>query len=223
MGDSGYLLLVEDELEVQAKNKKILERRGYCIRQAYSLAQAEAIIAIEPPRAIILDIGLPDGSGLDFLHELRKTSTVPVMMLTAMGTPEDIVRGLEIGGDDYLPKPYDLTVFLRRVDALLRRASLIPETVVLGSLKLEPASGRAYVDSRDMVLSQKEYSLLQQFVQHPDKTLGSEYLYEKAWGQEMFEGDNSLRNMVYRLRKKLEGSGYTITSERNEGYILEEE
>ena len=92
---SGYLLLVEDEHEVQAGNKKILDRRGYRSRQAYSLAEARTIIAEEPPCAIVLDIGLPDGSGLDFLTELRQTSAIPVLMLTAMGTPEDIVKGLE--------------------------------------------------------------------------------------------------------------------------------
>lgn len=122
MDDSGFILLVEDEPVLQAKNKKILERRGYHIRQAYTLAETRAVIADEPPLAIILDIQLPDGNGLEFLQELRKTSTIPVLMLTAMGTPQDIVSILDTWGDDYLPKPYDLQVFLARVSALLQRA-----------------------------------------------------------------------------------------------------
>ena len=96
----GYLLMVEDEPIVQANNKKMLERRGYNVRQAYTLKEARELVAEEMPRAIVLDIHLPDGLGLDFLRELRKTSNVPVLLLTAMGTPEDVIKGLEVGGDD---------------------------------------------------------------------------------------------------------------------------
>ena len=123
MNSDCYVLLVEDEPIIQAKNKKILERHGYSIRQAYTLAEARAIVTEELPRAIILDIQLPDGSGLEFLQELRRISNIPILLLTAMETPQDIVRGLEAGGDDYLTKPYELSVFLARVKALLRRAS----------------------------------------------------------------------------------------------------
>ena len=218
-----FILLVEDEFIIQEKNKRILERRGYTIRQAYTLAEARSIIADQLPRAIILDISLPDGNGLDFLRELRKTSNIPVLMLTSMGTPEDIIRGLKSGGDDYLPKPYDLAIFLTRLEALMRRASMIPEMLELGPLILEPASGRALLYGEDMVLSLKEYTLLQHFVLHLGETLSAEYLYEKVWGLTAPDGDKALKNMVYRLRKKLEDSGYTISAERNEGYILEEQ
>jgi len=124
MENGGYLLFIEDEPVVQENNKMILERRGYSIKQAYTLAEAWSIIGDEPPQAIILDIQLPDGSGLDFLNTLRKTSNIPVLILTAMGTPQDIIRGLEAGGNDYLTKPYGLTVFLKRVGALMDRAAM---------------------------------------------------------------------------------------------------
>ena len=114
MSNQGYLLLVEDNINVQSNNQKILERRGYALRQAMTLAEAREIIAEETPRAIVLDIMLPDGSGLDFLQELRRSMAIPVLLLTALGTPKDIITGLEAGGDDYLPKPYDLDVFLAR-------------------------------------------------------------------------------------------------------------
>jgi len=223
MLNSGYILLIEDEPIVQENNKKILQRRGFTLRQAYTLAEAWEIISQEPPRAIVLDIQLPDGNGLDFLQELRKTSNIPVLMVTAMGTTQDIIRGLEAGGDDYLTKPYDLSVFLMRVEALIRRASLVPDTLEIGPLRLDPASGKAFIGGLNVTLSQKEYSLLQQFVQHPDKILCAEYLYEKVWGQEMFEDDNSLKVAVSKLRSKLAGSGYTITSSRGEGYYIEGE
>jgi len=217
----GYLLLVEEEPIVQDKFKKVLQRRGYSVRQAYTLAEARAAMAEEPPRAIILDVGLPDGSGLDFLRELRELSNVPVLLVGAMGASEDIVRGFEAGSDDYLQKPYDLPIFLMRIEALLRRASIVPDTLVLGSLKLEPASGIALLYGKNMMLPQKEYSLLQQFVQYPGKVLSAGYLYEKVWGQKMIDDGTSLKVSLSRLRTKLTNSEYTITASRGEGYYFE--
>ena len=125
--DEGYLLLIEDEPAVQKNNLKILQRRGYSIKQAFTLAEARVIISDDPPRGIILDIQLPDGNGLDFLKELRKNSDIPVLILTAMGATEDIVKGFEMGSDDYLTKPYDLSIFLLRVEALLKRTANVPK------------------------------------------------------------------------------------------------
>ena len=221
INDNGYLLLVEDEPAVQSNNMKILQRRGYSIKQAYTLAEASAIIESEPPRGIILDLQLPDGNGIDFLRELRKESEIPVLILTAMGGKEDIIRGFETGSDDYLTKPYDLNVFLMRVQTLLRRASNIPEVLEYGPLQLYPVSGKAMLNGEDMMLSQKEYSILQLFVQYPEKILTAEYLYERVWGQEMIEKDNSLKVVISKLRTKLADSSYTVTASRGEGYYLE--
>ena len=220
---NGYLLIVEDEPSMQANNKKILERRGYPVCQAFTLTEAREAVAKEMPRAIILDVQLPDGCGLDFLQELRKTSNVPVILLTSLGTTQDIIRGLEAGGDDYLPKPYDLTVFLMRLTALLRRSSLIPETLEIGPIKINMASNRAYLYGEDMGMQLKELSLLQQFMQHPEKMLTAEYLYEKVWGQKLLNQDNSLKVAVSKLRTKLNGSGYTIVASRGKGYSFEQE
>lgn len=222
--NNGYLLLVEDEPIVQANNRKILERRGYAVRQAYTLAEAwEMVNGEEAPGAIVLDIQLPDGSGLDFLHGLRKNSNIPVLILTAMGTPQDIVRGLEAGGDDYLPKPYELSVFLMRIQALLRRASLVPDTLEAGPIRIDTASSKAYVKGEDLGLQQKELSLLIQFVQRPGEVMGAECLYEKVWGQKMARDTGALKVAVSKLRSKLEGTGYTIVASRSQGYSFEEE
>jgi DNA-binding response OmpR family regulator len=223
MNKKGYLLLVEDEILVQESNRRILERRGYSIRQAYSLTEAWALIKEQMPLAIVLDIQLPDGNGLDFLKEFRQTSNIPVLMLTAMGTPDDVVKGLEAGGDDYLSKPHELNVFLTRIDALLRRASIVPEKITHGSIIIDTASNKAYINNKDLCLQQKELLLLSLFVQNPEKIISSDVLYEKVWGQKMYSDDGSLKNTAYKLRKKLEDSGYTITAARNEGYILEHE
>ena len=223
MDNKGYLLLVEDDPVIQANNKQLLERRGYVIKQAFRLKEARAIIAEEPPRAIILDIELPDGSGLNFLRELRETSNIPVLMLTGRGTQTDIQKGLNDGSDIYLTKPYELPTFLSNLEALLRRSAIIPETLTFGPFKLEISSSTAYINGENMVLAGKEFALLQQFIQHPNTPLSAEYLYEKVWGQDMAGDDGALKTSVYRLRKKLRDSGYTITAEYGAGYIFEYE
>jgi len=219
--ENSYLLLIEDEPAVQANNMKILQRHGYKVKQAYTLEEAKTFIGEEPPAGIILDLRLPDGNGLDFLTKLRKKSDIPVLILTAHGSPEDVILGFDLGTDDYLTKPYDLSVFLVRVENLLRRASVVPETLEYGLIKLYPASGTALLDGEDMMLSQKEYSILQLMVQNPEKVLSAEYIYEKVWNQEMLESDTSLKVAIARLRKKLINSAYTITASRGEGYYLE--
>ena len=219
----GYILLVEDEAQVQSKNKKILERSGYTIRQAFTLAEARKNIKEKPPIAIILDIGLPDGSGLDFLYELRETSEIPVLILTAMGSNDDIIKGFEIGSDDYLTKPYDLTVFLARVEALLRRTRMVPETIMVGPVKLNTASRIAFLGDEDLLLSNREYSLLQLLGQQQDSVISVDAIFERVWGQDVPENLDALKTIVSRVRKKLEGSGYTITAERGEGYVFEKE
>ena len=223
MSDSGYILLVEDEPAIQAGNRKVLQRRGYRTRQAYTLAEARAILNEEQPCAIVLDIELPDGSGLHFLIELRQTLNVPVLMLTARGTTEDIIRGLEAGGDDYLPKPYEIAEFLARVQTLLRRAGIVPDSLRHGPIKLDIAAGKAYLNGEDMILSQKEYALLKQFLQNPGRLISAETLYEKAWGQPMAGDENALKVAISRLRTKLKDSGYMISSSRGEGYYIEAE
>ena len=219
----GYLLLVEDEPLVQANNKKILERHGYTVKQAFTLGEARTIISEELPGAIVLDLQLPDGLGVDFLRELRKTSRIPVLLLTALGTPVDIIKGFEAGGDDYLPKPYDTTVFLMRVGALLRRSSMIPDSLAIGPIRIDVPASKAYLHGEDMGLQPKELSLLLQFMQQPEQMLTAEYLYEKAWGQAIMGQHSAIKVAISKLRSKLEGSGYTIVTSRGEGYCFERE
>lgn len=221
MDKQDYLLLIEDNVAVQNNNKKILERRGYCTRQAMTLRDARGVIAQQRPRAIILDLMLPDGSGLNFLRELRETSDIPILLLTALGTREHILAGLKAGGDDYLPKPYDLEIFLVRVEALLRRASRLPETVTKGALTLKPSSMAAYLNGEDLVLSQKEFALLMFLVQNENRIMSQECIYENIWGTPMAGNGNAIKVTLSKLRKKISGSDYTIATEYGDGYRFE--
>ena len=217
------ILLVEDNEQIMQGNERMLKRRGYEVITALTLAQARIAICAQMPDLFVLDIMLPDGSGLDFMAELRKYSQTPILLLTGLTTPEDIVRGLTAGGDDYLAKPYDFGVLLARVEALLRRAQQVPEYIHKGRLRLDVTADVATLDGDDLLLSQKEFSLLLIFLQNEERFISAEYLYEKVWKQPMTVDSNALRSTLKRLRVKLEGSGYRITLSRGEGYQFEKE
>ena len=220
MNRRGTILLVDDDARVQTNNREILERRGYTVLLAISLAEARKAIRERAPDAVVLDITLPDGDGVNFLKEIRQTSQIPVLMLTSSQAPEKAASSFDAGGDYYLRKPYDLKEFRACVDALMRRSSRLPEVITAGPLKLDVVSMQAFLNGADMLLTQKEFSLLSYFVQNEGRTMSAEHLYENIWGRPMGEDGSAVKNMVYKLRKKLSGSGYEIKNERGDGYVL---
>ena len=211
------ILLVEDNEQIMQGNERMLKRRGYEVITALTLAEARSAIQAQMPDLCVLDIMLPDGSGL------RKVSQTPILLLTGLTTPEDIVRGLTAGGDDYLAKPYDFGVLLARVEALLRRAQQVPECIHKGRLLLDVTADVATLDGADLLLSQKEFSLLLIFVQNEERYISAEYLYEKVWKQAMAGNSNTLKTTINRLREKIKSSGYRIAWSRGEGYCFERE
>ncbi|MDR1530609.1 MAG: response regulator transcription factor [Clostridiales bacterium] len=219
------ILLVEDNEQILRGNERMLRRRGYAVKSALDLAGARAAIAERRPAAIILDIMLPDGSGLDFIGELRNSenSGIPVLLLTGLSTQDDIVRGLTEGGDDYLTKPYDFPVLLARVEALMRRAARVPEKIVKDRLTLDVAAGVALLDGKDLLLAQKEFALLLIFLQNEERYINGDYLCEKVWKAPMEGDSDALKSAVKRLRAKIRGSGWHIGWSRGEGYALERE
>jgi len=223
MQNSKTILLVEDNADVQDFNQFLLEKQGFAVDTANTLAAARGIVAWRMPDAIVLDIGLPDGSGLSFLKELRKTSKVPVLVLTGYGKDGDVVRGFKSGCDDYLSKPYTFEVLLARLEHMLQSAEQVPKWMIYGSLKLDVICGKAFLHGADLLLAHKEFALLLTLAQNVGQTLGAGYLYEKVWGQQMNGNTSALKNMVYRLRKKIKGSGYDILAERGQGYVFETE
>lgn len=221
MSKHGKILLVEDDLRVQINNKEILERNGYAVLLAMNLTEARILVEEQNPAAVVLDITLPDGDGVDFLRELRQTLHIPVLMLTASQTPEKAAASFDAGGDDYLRKPYDLKEFRARIDALLRRAERLPNVLQKGSLKLDIIAGQAFLNGEDLLLTQKDFALLLLFTQNEDEVMSAEYLYEKVWKVRLNENVNALKNAISRLRTKLNDTGYTITAIRGEGYMFE--
>ena len=216
------ILLIEDNVELQTLNKLLFTEEGYCVDTAMTLSEASQIIKTNMPHIIILDIGLPDGSGLEFLSEFRKTSSVPVLMLTGFTGKEYELSGFAKGCDDFLAKPYDFDLLLVRVQRLLKSANQIPEILTFGRLTLNNLSLTAFVDDEDMGLSPKEFTLLQIFAQNKNKALIPAELYEKL-GVIPTENTRTLTNYISRIRKRLLNSGYTITKIYGGGFIFEED
>ena len=223
--NSGLILLVEDNEKIMYGNKQMLEWEGYEAAAALTLAEARSCIEGRRPDVIVLDIMLPDGSGLDFIREMRegKNPGIPVLLLTGLTTKEDVVRGLKAGGDDYLTKPYDFSELTARIEALLRRVGRVPETIVKGRLSLDIAASTATLDGIDLLLTKKDFALLLIFVQNEGRIISREYLYEKIWKAPMADDSQAIKTAINRLRPKIAGSGWRITSSRGEGYCFEKE
>lgn len=222
------ILLIEDDKKVQGFNKRLLAGEGFVIITAMTLSKAREHLAGHGPAggsrldAIILDIGMPDGNGLDFLRELREQGNrIPVLLLTGYGEEKDVLLGFQSGCDDYLPKPYTFKVLLARLERLLYRAELLPETVTRGALTLNILAKEAFLNGEDLMLTPKDFTLLQYFVQNEEQTIDKDVVYEKVWGRPMAGDSQALGSAVSRLRKKLNGCGYTISAEYGNGYRFE--
>ena len=209
------ILLVEDNSIVMRNNSKLLKERGATVLTAETLAEARVILDTIYPNVAVIDIMLPDGSGLDLLKEIRASSIIaalPVLLLTAKAETNDIVHGLSTGADDYLVKPYDLDVFAARIEALLRRAAShekpvmqnpsIPNSITIGQLRFDMITNQAFYGGNDLLLSQKEFALLFLLAQNAGKMMSPQYLYETVWKQPLKE-NAVLKTHIYNLKKKL--------------------
>jgi len=228
------ILLVDDNKDIQKLNKEMLERGGdYEVRLAMNLAEARKQTAERRPDLIILDIMLPDGSGLDFVKELRNRNDekdIPVLLLTALGESVDVIKGLDTGADNYLSKPYDNAVLLAHIESLLRRTSRVPKTLTKGSLKLDVIAGRAFIDGRDLLLTQKEFAVLLLLTQNEGRVISAETIYTNVWKPPADAAryaaryadidTNTLKATISNIRKKIKPSGRTIDASRGKGYVF---
>ena len=173
---------------------------------------------------IVLDIMLPDSDGLTLCRQIKAQYDVPILFLSALGENEQIIEGLRSGGDDYLPKPYDIRVLLARVEARLRSVHRRKRFISYAGLRLDTALLIAYCGEEDLLLNQKEYLLLLSFLRSPGRPLKKEDLYRTVWGAAAGDDLNALYTAISRLNKKLESAGAAVraVSRRGEGYALEE-
>ena len=216
------ILLVEDNPHIQRANKKALVMRGYHVLEAETLAQGRELLLKEQPDLIVLDVMLPDGSGLGLCEEIRHGSNIPIIFLSGLKEEKEIVDGFESGGDVYLTKPYGLNVLVKNVEALLNRSRYIPDTLVKGRLILNIVSNSVTLDGNDLGIGAgKEFEVLLYLAKRENKIISAKQIYEQVWAQSALGDDTAVRNVVSKIRKKLELSDYTITTEHGKGYVFE--
>lgn len=198
------LLIIEDDTALGRGIRLALQGPESALVR--TLAEARAALAEEDFDLLILDVNLPDGNGLDFLRQLRQTSAVPVILLTANDLETDIVAGLDSGADDYITKPFSLAVLRARVDAQLRRAvPPRPRTVELGEFSFDFEGMDFRRRGTAVELSKTEQKLLRLLVENRGRTLSREFLVDRIWGRgAAYVDENALSVTVKRLRNKLE-------------------
>src|SRR2546430_1836727 len=209
----GSILIVEDELVTQRLIAASLERAGYKVTLAPSVAQAEAAIREVVPDLILLDWILPGTTGVSFLRQLRnerRTRQIPIIMLTGRTEELDKVTGLEAGADDYLTKPFSHRELLARIKAVVRRRAplLGDEPVEFGDLRLDPAAHRVSTGSGKINLWATEFRLLHFLMTHPDRVYSRGQLLDEVWGDHVFVEDRTVDVHIRRLRQALQAGGH---------------
>jgi DNA-binding response OmpR family regulator len=200
------ILVVDDDPDLLALVAFALTNAGYAVVKAADAGPAIAAYDRELPNLVLLDINLPSGSGFDVCRNIRDRSQVPVMMLTARGEEEDLVRALELGADDYLTKPFSPRTLLARVKALLRRAGIeSADTLTVGPVSLDlEAQTLALADGASLRQTRLETRLLQILIAQAGHVVTTERLLAHVWGHRGSGDRQLLKQLVHRLRQKLE-------------------
>jgi two-component system, OmpR family, response regulator len=218
------LLLVEDDEPLAAGLAGSLRLGGYAVDAVARGSHASAALAVENYDAVILDLNLPDTDGLSLLRQWRNQGLrMPVLILSARDEIDDRVKGLDLGADDYLVKPFDVSELEARLRVLIRRmqGGLVDNRIELGPLTLDISARRAQLHGQDLPLTGREFALLQMLAMRAGQVLPKEQLISRLSDFEQDMSANALDILIHRLRKKLEGSSLGIRTLRGLGYLLE--
>ena len=215
-----HILIVEDNTLVASGIQTGLELHGFTSDTAASVAQATAHMARRDFDACVLDLGLPDGDGIDLLRHWRAQGRdVPVLILAARGTIEDKMAGFQTGTDDYLTKPFDLQELVMRLRALLRRAGgRAGDLMMLGDCQVNMATGEISREGKPVEIARREWALLSALVQARGRVLSPAQLHDSLYGLDLDVGSNTVNVHVHHLRKKLGAD--VIDTVRGQGFRL---
>ncbi len=221
------ILVVDDDVNIYELVRLYLEKEGFTVMGAHDGEEALAHFRQRRPDLVVLDLMLPKIDGMDVCREIRKTSAVPIIMLTAKGETLDKILGLEMGADDYLVKPFEPKELVARVKAVLRRTQSAPETedavVSYPGLQISLVNYELNVGGETVAVPPKELELLHHLASHPNRVYTREQLLEEVWGFDYFGDSRTVDVHVKRLREKLEGfeDGWQLKTVWGVGYKFE--
>lgn len=220
------ILVVEDDPGIQDMLKYSLSAEGYTMHSAFTVKEGWGIIENKAIDLVLLDWMLPDNSGIDLLHRIRKYhSVLPVIMVTAKAEEDDRILGLDVGADDYVTKPFSVRELNSRIQAILRRVMPDEQALQIGDLYLDPASHRVKVKEMQVELSPTEFRLLHYFMSHTDRVFTRAQLLDQVWGAQVYVEERTVDVHIRRLRKQLapfnldsllqtvHGSGYRFSKQ----------
>ncbi|MBN2010014.1 response regulator transcription factor [candidate division KSB1 bacterium] len=205
------LLIVEDNTHLASDMKQFLTENGFVVEVAGTLREASQRINDYQYDLVILDLGLPDGNGLALISEIKeKEKDVAILIVTAKNSLEDKVKGLDLGADDYITKPFHKVELNARVRSVLRRNKFNrKDIIVVDALKIDLPASQAYVNDKPLILTKKEYDLLLYFMYNKNRVLTKESIAEHLWGDHIDEADSFdfIYNHIKNLRKKITAAG----------------
>ena len=222
-GTNARVLIVDDEPGILDFVEMGLAQEGMAVLRASTARAGEALVRLERPDLVIIDVGLPDGDGYELLTRIRSESRVPVIMLTARGAVEDRVRGLDLGADDYMAKPFHFAELIARIRAHLRRQASdddATEPVVVADLSVDRAARQVQRGGRPVELTAREFELLELLAREAGHVLSKDTILERLWGYAF--DDNLVEVYIGYLRRKL-GEPPLIHTIRGAGYVLRDQ
>jgi two-component system, OmpR family, response regulator len=218
------LLIVEDDADVRELVTLVMREEGYAVDSAADATEGLSLALTNDYDALVLDVRLPDGNGMDIVRTLRRESRmVPILMLTAQRTPSDAARGLDAGADDYLGKPFDVTELKARIRSLLRRGGPArTDQLTCGALVINRLTRQALLDGDKLTLTTKEFGVLEHLLAHAEQVVTRSALLEHVWDRTRDPDSNVIDVHIARLRSKLrEGEGTPrIATVRGVGFML---
>lgn len=217
-----HVLLVEDDLVLADGISRILTAQGMIVDVVQNGLDADRVLQLRAMAVVVLDIGLPGIDGFEVVRRLRaRGDTVPVLLLTARDDVQDRVRGLELGADDYLVKPFAAPELVARLKALVRRSNPRPVEIQLGSLQLDPFTRRASIAGQTIELSAREWAVLEYMIQHASRVVSKQQIIDAIlpWGEEVTL--NAVEVYISRIRAKIVAASINIKTIRGFGYMLE--
>lgn len=218
------VLIIEDDQTLASNLEQLLSNDAFAVDTAHSKESGLGALEVNEYDCIILDLGLPDGNGFELLKQLRQTgNTTPTIIVTARGETSDKIKGLDLGADDYVAKPFNTNELIARIRSVIRRNSnhALP-VITVGKLAIKPAEHLATVGSSIIDLTAKEFAILEYLAQHSGQVITRTMLMEHVWGSDFETFSNVIDVYIRTLRRKLEpyAASKLIRTIRGKGYIL---